>query len=297
LALPQKCAPLRRGGATPDMDNILRALNNKQIAVDLGRGGGSFSYASYQCKIIGIDVALNLSTLYRDGSRIQYLRSTAAEMPIAAHSVDAFICNHTFEHFPDYKKVLSEISRVLKPTGMLWIAVPDGYGFDDALYRFIFGGGGHLNRFTHDQLVNEVQDQTDLRLVQSITLFSGFVYLKKPTREQFQYFPRRARFLFHIPDGLSKAGIFAVNAVTRFLDRVVGSRISRYGWGFVFARDDVVLDRLPSYFNVCWKCGSGNDAEYLKSMDRLVSVFRVRSYSCSNCQAKNLFFKPPEGFS
>jgi SAM-dependent methyltransferase len=279
------------------MDNILRALSASQIAVDLGCGGGSFHYASYPCRIIGIDVALNAQRLYRDGERVQYVRSNATDIPLASRSVDAVICNHTFEHFVDYRRTLSEINRVLKITGMLWISIPNGYSFDDALYRFIYEGGGHLNRFSFNRLIEEVQHQTDLKLVQSISLFSGFVYLKKPAPEQLPYIPSLARALFHVPGGLNKACVLLINAVTRFLDKMMGSRISQYGWGFVFARNGVRVDPLPSYFNVCWKCGSGNDAQYLKSTGRLVSTLGIRFYSCANCQAKSVYLEPPRGLS
>jgi Methyltransferase domain len=279
------------------MDNILRALSASQIAVDLGCGGGSFHYASYPCQIIGIDVALNAQRLYRDGERVQYVRSNATDIPLASRSVDAVICNHTFEHFVDYRRTLSEINRVLKTTGMLWISIPNGYSFDDALYRFMYEGGGHLNRFTFSRLIDEVHNQTDLKLVQSISLFSGFVYLKKPAPEQLPHIPRLARALFHVPDRLNEACMLLINAVTRFVDKMMGCRISQYGWGFVFARGNVRLDTLPSYFNVCWKCGSGNDAQFLKSTGRLISRLGVRFYSCANCQAKSVFMEPPQGLS
>src|SRR5262249_16633981 len=95
-------------------------------------------------------------------------------------SIDAVICHHSMEHFAGYARALDEIQRVLKPNGMLWIAVPNGYSFDDALYRFTDAGHSHVNRFRLDRLIREVQTRTDLKLVQSFPLFSGFVYLKKP---------------------------------------------------------------------------------------------------------------------
>ena len=79
------------------------------------------------------------------------------------------------EHFSSYTRTLDEISRVLKPDGMLWIAVPNGYSFDDALYRFTDAGHGHVNRFRLDPLIQEVRIRTDLKLVQFFALFSGFV--------------------------------------------------------------------------------------------------------------------------
>ncbi len=278
------------------MDNILRTLGASQTAVDLGCGGGSFDYAAYRCRIIGVDIALNAQALYRDGNRVQYVRSVANGLPLESGSVDAVICNHTFEHFPDYKRTLAEINRVLNANGLLWISIPNGYSFDDALYRLLFHGGGHINRFSHEHLVEDVQTQTDLKLVQSISLFSGFVYLKKPSLELLSQFPR-LKFLFYIPEPLVRFGILMMNATTRLADRLLGSRLSRYGWGFLFARSKVPLDPLLSYFNVCWKCGCGNDASHLKATGRVTSVIGVPFYSCARCETKSIYFEPPDGLS
>jgi predicted SAM-dependent methyltransferase len=279
------------------MDNILRTLTTSQIAVDLGCGGGSFHYDWYQCRIIGIDIALNGRSLYRDNQRVQYVRSQAIEIPLADRSVDAVICNNTFEHFVAYKTALREIDRVLKHTGALWISVPNGYGFDDGLYRYIFSGGGHVNRFTFDRIVEDVHSNTTLRLTQSTSLFSGFGYLKKPDPELKQHFPKSAQFLFDVPAWLNKAAIFSLNVTTRLIDKLAASNLSQYGFGFVFTRGTIALDPLQSYFNVCWKCGSGNDGQYLKTAGRVTSGVVLRLYNCANCQARNIFFEPPKGLS
>jgi len=279
------------------MDNILRKLSSEEVAVDLGCGGGSFSYQRYQCKIIGIDVFLDQKTLYRDGGRVEYLQSAATDIPLLDHSVDAVICNHTFEHFAEYRRVLSEIERILKKSGALWISIPNGHGFDDALYRRIFSGGGHVNRFTFQRIVEEVQTNTSLRLVQSILLYSGFVYLKKPAAELKKHFPRSAKFLFYMPASVNRVCVFSINALTRLIDKFAKSHLSQYGWGFVFARGNLKLEPLESYFNVCWKCGSGNGAQHLKNTGRVRSRFGLCSYTCPNCETRNLFFRPMDGLS
>lgn len=278
------------------MDNILHTFGPHQIAVDLGCGEGSFHYESYPCRIIGIDIALTAAVLFRDGYRVQYIRSSAARIPLASSSIDAVICNHTFEHIA-YTKALSEIHRILKPKGLVWIAVPNGYGLDDALYRFVFAGGGHINRFRFHQLVEEVETQTDLKLIQFNQLFSSFIYLNKPTPEQRIHLPRRARFLCYLPTSWNRLAILFLNIITRMVDRLFDTRTSQYGWGFVFARGEANLGPLPSFFNVCWQCGSGNDADQLRANGRVSSSKGILLYRCANCEAKSLFFDPLNGCS
>lgn len=46
------------------------------------------------------------------------------DLPYADGSFDMIICNHVLEHIPDDRKALSEIGRVLRPTGRALIMVP-----------------------------------------------------------------------------------------------------------------------------------------------------------------------------
>jgi SAM-dependent methyltransferase len=248
--------------------------------------------------IVGMDVAFPSSHFYREGSRINYVCGDSGAIPLAGGSVNAVICHHTMEHFADYKRTLQEIDRILNDKGFLWIAVPDGYGFDDSLYRLVFSGGGHVNRFTREGLINAVHERTRFRLKQEVDLFSSFIYLKKPTSEEYEHFPPSARALFHLPDGFSSAGVFAINAITRIADRVFGSRLSRYGWGFVFASEDAVLPPLhPPCFNVCSRCGSVLSAAELRKSRSVRAAFGLGFYHCPNCTQANSFVEPPPGLA
>src|SRR2546427_12497438 len=275
------------------MENVLARLNERQVAVDLGCGPGSFHYESYTCQIIGID--LNVSQRSHL-SRVSFLRGNAAEIPLSSNSVDVVVCHHTLEHFNDFRTTLVEVNRILKDDGVIWIAIPNGYSWDDALYRYVFDGGGHVNRFSREQLVEEVHRLTRFRLMQEVDLFSSFIYLKKPTAEEYKFYPRTARFLFNIPDGTSITGILVINAVTRLIDKLFGSRVSQYGWGFVFAADGISLSPLHRpYFNVCSNCGSGIGAMRLRDESRVKQFCGVGFYHCPNCGQLNAFVSPPPG--
>jgi len=255
------------------LNNILATLNESQTAVDLGCGAGSFDYLAYRCRIIGIDVWLNESVLRRSGERISYVKSLSDQIPLASHSVDAVICNHTLEHFTNYMKALQEIGRTLKPDGYIWISIPNGYGFDDLLYRGVYAGGGHVNRFSFQSMVDAVEKSTGLPLLQSNLLFSSFTYLTK-----------------------LKPAVFVLNAGTRTIDKLLGTRLSLYGWGFVFGRDGSRLTPIYSYFNVCCKCGAGDPFDRLASTNvrrRLGFSF----YNCLHCGASNVLMTPPPGLS
>ncbi len=275
------------------MENVLARFTERQVVVDLGCGPGSFHYELYTCQIIGIDLHIS-QRAHR--SHVSFLKANSAEIPLASNSVDAVVCHNTLEHFHDFRTTLVEVNRILKDDGVMWIAVPNGYGLDDALYRFVFSGGGHVNRFSRDQLIEEVHRLTRFRLMQEVDLFSSFIYLKKPTAEEYQFYPRTARFLSHIPDGTSVTGIFVINAATRLIDKFFGSRVSQYGWGFVFAPDGASLAPLRRpYFNVCSNCGTGIAATRLRDEGRLKHFCGLGFYHCPHCQQFNAFVAPPAG--
>lgn len=46
----------------------------------------------------------------------------AMALPFAADSVDVVICNHTYEHVPNPHQMFAEISRVLKPKGIVYFS-------------------------------------------------------------------------------------------------------------------------------------------------------------------------------
>ena len=275
------------------MENVLSRLTERQAVVDLGCGAGSFHYGSYACQIIGIDLTVSHRV---PRAHVSFVQANSAQIPLASNSVDAVVSHHTLEHFGDFRTTLVEVDRILKDDGVIWIAIPNGYGFDDTLYRFVFSGGGHINRFSRDQLVEEVHRLTRFRLIQEVDLFSSFIYLKKPTAEEYQFYPRTARFLFHIPDGTSTTGILVINAATRLIDKLFGSRVSQYGWGFVFAADSVSLTPLHRpYFNVCSNCGSGIPAIRLRDQGQLKQFCGVGFYRCPHCRKLNAFVAPPAG--
>jgi SAM-dependent methyltransferase len=275
------------------MDNVLAGLNENQRVLDLGCGGGSFRYESYKFQAVGIDLTPSAQVRH---SHLSFVQADSTKIPLAGNSIDAVLCNHTMEHFIDFKETLAEINRVLKDDGFIWIAIPNGYSFDDGLYRRLFSGGGHVNRFTHDEFIAEVHRLTRFRLVDEVDLFSSFIYLKKPAPELRKYHSRRARLFFCIPDAIVSGGILFLNAATRMIDKVFRSQWSRYGWGFLFAPPGSTLPRLHHpYFNVCSQCGAGIPVSELRGKGKLKQWLGFGVFHCPQCSQLNAFIAPPPG--
>src|SRR5207244_1219015 len=129
------------------MHEILRNLRPDARVLDLGSRNGSFGA---ECCPGAAIIRLDLSLPAPD-SRTGFVQADAAHMPFAAQVFDAVIANHSLEHIDDLTGVLTEIGRVVRPDGSLYVAVPDQSTLTDRLYQLVYHGGGHVNAFRSAQ--------------------------------------------------------------------------------------------------------------------------------------------------
>ena len=247
-----------------------------QRLLDVGCAGGNAQANDLACTVIGLD---------EDPAVHPTIIGNACQMPLATASFDYVVCHHVLEHVDQPELALHEVSRVLKPTGGLSVAVPDGHGLCDGIYRYHFEGGGHVNRFRRARIVALVQAHTGLRLVRWRKLYSSFSYLSTvlPLLEapppDLQ--PRLLR-LRHLP----KRAIRAAHAALYFGSRLLGGGL--YGWAFYFERSTGDAVELPSMINVCVHCGAGCPAADLRRLSYLTAL-------CPACNKRTLYYPPKEG--
>lgn len=263
-----------------------------QAVLDLGCGKGSFDFrgcCAPSTVVIGTDV--DLPSLRGAGS-LNAVCSHASALPFRQNCFDLIICHHSLEHFPDANAVMLEIARTLKPSGRLFISVPDGRSFSDRLYRLLLCGGGHVQQFTFAGLVSLVESETDLRLTAWKRLYSSFNYLDKKTFQPAPLgmhpgpLPRRMRWLGLLPE-VAITGLRAfLNIATRQWDHYAGSGLSLYGWALAF---EVSPQRQPveepASRNVCMKCGTG------AAQDEIEPIRPGVLYRCQSCGGLNVLFQ------
>ena len=271
------------------MEHLVRPLSPASVVLDLGAGPGSFSYAETEARVLALDVD------FPGAGQDAWARvlGDSGAIPLGRETVDVVVCNHTLEHFPDCRQAIREIDRVLRPGGSLWVAVPDSGCLDDRLYRYLFLGGGHVNRFSLASLVEAIETGTRLRARSCKKLFTGFVYLNPPDPEKVRYYPPRAQFLARIPSRVLRTLLRWMNYGVRVVDRLLRTRLSQYGWALVARRQDdssspaTELSRLgveSGDTNVCFACGDGHVEQTLKPDRILFLTF----YQCPNCGTRNL---------
>jgi SAM-dependent methyltransferase len=250
--------------------------------LDLGAGPGSFPCERPDLLVVRLDLEKPHSL-----GQGWYVLADAARLPFATASFDLVASNHSLEHFTELHATVREIGRVLKPDGVLYVAVPDATTLTDRVYRWLGRGGGHVNHFRSPEEVTALVIRlTGLPLRSTTVLFSSLSFLN---RHNFVTPPPRRIALFAFGNEL----FLAVSIwILRGLDRRCGTKLSRYGWSFRFGN---AAGAAPAevWVNVCVRCGSGHSVPYLRKNTRLrkwAGLFPA--YRCPQCGGFN--FLTPE---
>jgi SAM-dependent methyltransferase len=255
---------------------ILESLGSSQRVLDLGSGAGSFDSS------IGKFIAIRADLDRPATPAANFAQADAARLPFHDHAFDAVISNHSLEHFHDLAGSLSEIGRVLKPTGALYIAVPDASTFCDRLYRWLARGGGHLNAFTSaQQLAATIESATQLPHIATRTLLTSLSYLNRKNFRE-----RSPRRLLLMGNG-SEVSLHLFTYFARLPDRLFGTRLRVYGWALYFGSVAAPVN-TGVWTNVCIRCGSGAPSEWLHHLKLVHRRFLLRVYRCPSCGTTNL---------
>ena len=251
--------------------------------MDLGSGAGSFPNSEFACRIVALDEDPNaFAGAPRESPGRRYLRMVGRSdrIPCRDASFDLLICHHSLEHIESLDASLSEMARVLKPEGKCYFAFPNGYGLCDGIYRYLFEGGGHVNRFRRDAIVRQLEEHLHVRLVRWQKLYSSFVYLRR-LAELLEDPPpdlqKRLLTIGRFPRWSIGAAQFVLYMGTRLIDGVFRTDLALYGWAFFFDRSVAEpAAEQPGYVNVCPFCGTGQPAASAQRR-------RVLACRCATC--------------
>lgn len=143
--------------------------------LDLGCGEGRHVHGLHLVEgvhVVGLDLDLpslakareGLATLPGQSGVSALISGDAYRLPFADHAFDAVICSEVLEHLHDYRRVLGEIARVLKPDGVFAPTVPRAWP-ERICWRLAPGTGGyadqpggHIRIFEQDRLRDEIKD-------------------------------------------------------------------------------------------------------------------------------------------
>jgi SAM-dependent methyltransferase len=259
------------------MQEILNALPASSLVLDLGSGRGSFTAAQFNLIVFRADLMIPGAPPER------FAACSADRLPFADGAFDAVVMNHSLEHFDNLAACVSEIARVLRRDGYLYIAVPDASTFTDRVYRWLGRGGGHVNAFTDpDAVARLFIDATGMRLAGQRLLRTSLSFLNR------RNIPGRGpRKLLLFCNG-SEWFVGWLTWCLRRLDRAFGGRASVYGWALFFGEG--IAPDPNDWWNVCVRCGSGVPSARLELEGRVLRRSILPDvYACPACGTRNFF--------
>jgi 2-polyprenyl-6-hydroxyphenyl methylase/3-demethylubiquinone-9 3-methyltransferase len=102
-------------------------VDSRSRVLDVGSGGGflaaTLSDAGYD--VIGIDPSMASIREAKDHVQSTFVAAAGESLPFSDSSVDAVTCSEVLEHVEDPEVVVAEISRVLRPGGLLVFSMPN----------------------------------------------------------------------------------------------------------------------------------------------------------------------------
>ncbi|MDI9257681.1 class I SAM-dependent methyltransferase [Flavobacterium sedimenticola] len=105
------------------------------LDIACGEGYGSAIMSKTAARVYGVDIDADTVTKAQakyKRENLSFQEGSAAAIPLQDHSVDVVVSFETIEHHDKHREMLSEIKRVLKPSGMLIISTPDKLYYSDA---------------------------------------------------------------------------------------------------------------------------------------------------------------------
>ena len=107
-----------------------------KIVLDIaaGEGYGSNLMSKDAAFVYGVDIdktTVENAQLKYKKENLQFLVGNTSAIPLENNSVDIVISFETVEHHNEHDKMMLEIKRVLKPSGMLIISTPDKLTYSD----------------------------------------------------------------------------------------------------------------------------------------------------------------------
>ena len=116
------------------------------LVLDVATGTGRFPHflleeATFNGRVIGLDAAARMLRIAGDklrpyGYRVSLVQQTAADLPFPDVSFDAVSCLEALEFFPNDTAALREMSRVLRPGGVLMVTRRRGWEGKSFLGRY-----------------------------------------------------------------------------------------------------------------------------------------------------------------
>lgn len=110
------------------------AKGKKVLDIACGEGYGTHLLSKNALEVTGVDIetiVIEKAAKKYSNANIRFKVGSATNIPLPENSVDVVVSFETLEHLADHYLMMSEIKRVLTPSGILIISTPDKLNYAD----------------------------------------------------------------------------------------------------------------------------------------------------------------------
>lgn len=150
------------------VEKLQRYLGWRESAgfLDVGVGGDGYTVieaarrggiaAGCDLSLVAMRQARRFAVDEGVGDRTLFVVCTAESLPFRNDAFDSASAVHVLEHLPDDRKAASEVARVVRPGGHVFIGVPNSFDSMPAVLRPVYRWHdrriGHLRQYSPEQL-------------------------------------------------------------------------------------------------------------------------------------------------
>lgn len=177
----------------------LPAVQDKRILeIACGRGGFTRDLAASGTRAVGADFSYSALKIAQKGvTSASLAQADATKLPFLAESFDIVVSCETIEHLPDPLSGLSEMARVCRPGGLLYLTTPNYFNLM-GLYRVYDSVLGRPQRSEESQPYDTVWNFPEVR---RLVRRAGWEILRTDGTVHQVPFPGRAPITLKIAEG------------------------------------------------------------------------------------------------
>lgn len=179
----------------------IKELVRDKVVLDAacGEGYGSHILSQTATTVLGVDIdqetVQRAKNKYATGEKLDYKQASVTDLSIVSTgSIDVVVSYETIEHIDGESQIkfLQEVSRVLKPDGILIMSTPDKKEYSD---KYQFNNPFHVKEFYVPEFIDFLHTKfQNIKLYNQYLEVAALIECPEEKTEQIQFFIDRKRY-------------------------------------------------------------------------------------------------------